>query len=114
MEGIGLELVTGEFGVAVLEHVDEEVHGAGEALEQTERPVRLPMGSVIVQTELGETHGTVKVHGLLRQSVEGQEGVGIASCTVTQSVALVEKATPPHTLATVHSSPSQLLIAIRL
>lgn len=44
--------------------------------------------------------GSVKVLGVLRLPVQGQEGVGVTRRTVTQPVALLQQAAVPHHLAT--------------
>lgn len=44
--------------------------------------------------------GSVKVLGVLRLPVEGQEGVGVTRYTVTQPIALPQQAPPPHHLPT--------------
>lgn len=44
--------------------------------------------------------GSVKVLGVLRLPVEGQEGVGVTRRTVTQAVALLQQAKVPHHLST--------------
>lgn len=43
--------------------------------------------------------GSVKVFGLLRLPVQGQEGVGVTRRAVTQAVALLQQTVAPHHLA---------------
>lgn len=43
--------------------------------------------------------GSVKVLGVLRLAVQGQEGVGVARRTVTQAVAFLQQAVVPHHLS---------------
>lgn len=64
-----------------------------------------------VSFRLSHHAGSVKVLGILRLPVQSQEGVGIARCSVTQAVALLQQTKVPHHLATLQRVIQVLLHA---
>lgn len=62
-----------------------------------------------VSFKLSHHAGSVKVLGILRLPVKSQEGVGIACCSVTQPVALLQQTKMPNHLSTLQSIIEVLL-----
>lgn len=84
-----------------LQKVSQEVDGARHAFKKGERSVwRSASMFAVVHAPVCKHAGPVKVLGVLRLPVEGQEGVGVTRRTVTQPVALLQQTTMPHHLST--------------
>ena len=56
----------------------------------------------------------VKMCDVIGESVESEEGVGVAGGAVTDAVALLQKAPLPHTLATGQRRLLELLVPVHL